>query len=193
MEKKKLNLKLLELENPKEHFSISTYSKNITHASKINKININDKNNNVINNENENKKNLITVDNGKYKISEKKKKELKAFLDPNNILYNDQYFNPNFKKDFLKKRRETMKTQTTQTVGDESNKVTNNDLKTSTNKMVNKLEFLNNQNYDNNDKGIKTTIGKNVRVFTSHFDDWKKNHEYKQPELKIQTNINNNI
>ena len=119
MEKKKLNLKLLELENPKEHFSISTYSKNITHASKINKININDKNNNVINNENENKKNLITVDNGKYKISEKKKKELKAFLDPNNILYNDQYFNPNFKKDFLKKRRETMKTQTTQTVGDE--------------------------------------------------------------------------
>ena len=40
MEKKKLNLKLLELENPKEHFSISTYSKNITHASKINKINL---------------------------------------------------------------------------------------------------------------------------------------------------------
>ena len=62
MEKKKLGLKLLELDNPKDYFSISTYTKIMTHSSKLNKVNLNENNNND-NNENDNKKNLITVDN----------------------------------------------------------------------------------------------------------------------------------
>ena len=122
MEKKKLGLKLLELDNPKDYFSISTYTKIMTHSSKLNKVNLNENNNN---NENDNKKNLITVDNTnlnqKYKISEKKKKELRACLDPNNILNNAHYFNENFKKDFLKRRRETTKTQSTQVIKEENN------------------------------------------------------------------------
>ena len=125
MEKKKLGLKLLELDNPKDYFSISTYTKIMTHSSKLNKANLNDNNNN---NENDNKKGLITVDNNnlnqKYKISEKKKKELRACLDPNNILNNAHYFNENFKKDFLKRRRET-KTQLNQEVKEENNNITN--------------------------------------------------------------------
>ena len=127
MEKKKLGLKLLELDNPKDYFSISTYTKIMTHSSKLNKVNLNENNNND-NNENDNKKNLITVDNTnlnqKYKISEKKKKELRACLDPNNILNNAHYFNENFKKDFLKRRRET-KTQLNQEVKEENNNIKN--------------------------------------------------------------------
>ena len=127
MEKKKLSLKLLELDNPKDYFSISTYTKIMTHSSKLNKVNLNENNNND-NNENDNKKNLITVDNTnlnqKYKISEKKKKELRACLDPNNILNNAHYFNENFKKDFLKRRRET-KTQLNQEVKEENNNIKN--------------------------------------------------------------------
>jgi len=125
MEKKKLGLKLLELDNPKDYFSISTYTKIMTHSSKLNKVNLNDNNNE---NDNDNKKSLITVDNNnlnqKYKISEKKKKELRACLDPNNILNNAHYFNENFKKDFLKRRRET-KTQLNQEVKEENNNIKN--------------------------------------------------------------------
>ena len=125
MEKKKLGLKLLELDNPKDYFSISTYTKIMTHSSKLNKVNLNDNNNE---NDNDNKKSLITVDNNnlnqKYKISEKKKKELRACLDPNNILNNAHYFNENFKKDFLKRRRET-KTQLNQEVKEENNDIKN--------------------------------------------------------------------
>ena len=124
MEKKKLGLKLFELDNPKDYFSISTYTKIMTHSSKLNKVNLNENNNND-NNENDNKKNLITVDNTnlnqKYKISEKKKKELRACLDPNNILNNAHYFNENFKKDFLKRRRENNKTQSNKAVNEENN------------------------------------------------------------------------
>ena len=127
MEKKKLGLKLLELDNPKDYFSISTYTKIMTHSSKLNKANLNDNNNNN-ENDNDNKKGLITVDNNnlnqKYKISEKKKKELRACLDPNNILNNAHYFNENFKKDFLKRRRET-KTQLNQAVKEENNNIKN--------------------------------------------------------------------
>ena len=127
MEKKKLGLKLLELDNPKDYFSISTYTKIMTHSSKLNKANLNDNNNNN-ENDNDNKKGLITVDNNnlnqKYKISEKKKKELRACLDPNNILNNAHYFNENFKKDFLKRRRET-KTQLNQEVKEENNNIKN--------------------------------------------------------------------
>jgi nanoRNase/pAp phosphatase (c-di-AMP/oligoRNAs hydrolase) len=136
MEKKKLGLKLLELDNPKDYFSISTYTKIMTHSSKLNKVNLNENNNN---NENDNKKNLITVDNNnlnqKYNISEKKKKELRACLDPNNILNNAHYFNENFKKDFLKRRRETTKTQSTQVIKEENNNIKddNNDLKNANN------------------------------------------------------------
>ncbi len=66
MEKKKLGLKLLELDNPKDYFSISTYTKIMTHSSKLNKVNLNDNNNendNDNNKEDKNKKRILNENN----------------------------------------------------------------------------------------------------------------------------------
>jgi hypothetical protein len=126
-----------------------------------------------------------------------------TFLNADKMLYEDEKFGENYKKQLIKKRNEKIRKNTLRQI--ELNSQINNNLanNTSTNSIMNntvlrstmdnmntKIHFLSNE-IENDLFNLKKTYSTNFNNFNTQYENWKNANEFKYPELRPEYVKNN--
>ena len=117
-----------------------------------------------------------------------------TFLNADKMIYEDNKFGDNFKKQLIKKRNEKIRNNTLRQIElNSQNNIANNTstntmmnssiLRTTINNMNTKINFMSNE-IENDLFNLKKTYSTNFNNFNTQYEDWKNAQEFKYPELR---------
>ena len=117
-----------------------------------------------------------------------------TFLNADKMIYEDNKFGDNFKKQLIKKRNEKIRNNTLRQIElNSQNNIANNTstntmmnssiLRTTINNMNTKINFMSNE-IENDLFNLKKTYSTNFHNFNTQYEDWKNAQEFKYPELR---------
>ena len=117
-----------------------------------------------------------------------------TFLNADKMIYEDNKFGDNFKKQLIKKRNEKIRNNTLRQIElNSQNNIANNTstntmmnssiLRTTINNMNTKINFMSNE-IENELFNLKKTYSTNFNNFNTQYEDWKNAQEFKYPELR---------
>ena len=124
-----------------------------------------------------------------------------TFLNADKMIYEDNKFGDNFKKQLIKKRNEKIRNNTLRQIElNSQNNIANNTstntmmnssiLRTTINNMNTKINFMSNE-IENDLFNLKKTYSTNFNNFNTQYENWKNTNEFKYPELRPEYVKNN--